>query len=127
MAGASRSSDLSGSPQGWTVPIEGGAPAQITTGDPVGRLGWSPAGDHLAFTAAPGGGMNRQVYTVRPDGSDSSRSRRWVPFDCHSRSAFASKASSRSTIATKRAASSRVNAGLSWWPTGFRKNAIVPR
>jgi len=64
-------SDLSGSPQAWSVPVEGGWPSKITAlDDPVGRLDWSPAGDHVALLVSPGGGMNRQVYAVRPDGSD---------------------------------------------------------
>jgi dipeptidyl aminopeptidase/acylaminoacyl peptidase len=64
-------SDLSGSPQAWSVPIEGGWPEQITAlDDPVGRVDWSPAGDRIALSVSPGGGMNRQIYTVRPDGSD---------------------------------------------------------
>jgi dipeptidyl aminopeptidase/acylaminoacyl peptidase len=63
-------SDLSGSPQAWSVPIEGGWPDQITSlDDPVSRLDWSPAGDNIVLIVAPGGGMNRQVYTVKPDGS----------------------------------------------------------
>jgi dipeptidyl aminopeptidase/acylaminoacyl peptidase len=64
-------SDLSGSLQAWSVAAEGGWPDKITALDaPVGRVSWSPAGDRIALIAAPGGGMNRQVYTVRPDGSD---------------------------------------------------------
>lgn len=62
-------SNISGSPQVWTVPVEGGWPAKVTSlDDPVTSLGWSPAGDWLAIAAAPGGGMNSQVYLLRPDG-----------------------------------------------------------
>jgi dipeptidyl aminopeptidase/acylaminoacyl peptidase len=63
-------SDRTGVPQVWVAPVDGGAPAQVTRGDdPVGRVTWSPDGEWLAFSLAPGGGMNTQVYVVRPDGS----------------------------------------------------------
>jgi len=61
---------LSGSPQAWTVPVAGGAPRQVTAlDDPVTSVAWSPRGDWLACTVAPGGGMNAQVCVVRPDGT----------------------------------------------------------
>ena len=61
--------DLTGIPQVWTVPAAGGFPTQVTAlDDQVGAVAWSPAGDWLAFTLAPGGGMNEQIYLVRPDG-----------------------------------------------------------
>ena len=64
-------SDISGLPQIWTVDAEGGWPEAVTAlDDPVGLVKWSPGGDRLAFTLAPAGGMNVQVYTVRPDGTD---------------------------------------------------------
>ena len=63
-------SNMSGLPQIWTVDTEGGWPEQITAfDDPVGFVSWSPSGGDLAFSLAPGGGMNEQVYLVRPDGS----------------------------------------------------------
>jgi Tol biopolymer transport system component len=64
-------SDLGGLPQVWTVAAEGGWPESVTAlDDPVGSVRWSPRGDRLAFTLAPGGGMNAQIYTVRPDSTD---------------------------------------------------------
>jgi dipeptidyl aminopeptidase/acylaminoacyl peptidase len=67
-------SDLTGVPQIWIVPVEGGWPTLVTADDdPVGGVAWSPAGDWLAYTLAPGGGMNTQVYVVRPDGSGQKR------------------------------------------------------
>jgi Tol biopolymer transport system component len=64
-------SNMSGLPQIWTVATAGGWPEQITAfDDPVGFVTWSPAGADLAFSLAPGGGMNEQVYLVRPDGTD---------------------------------------------------------
>ncbi|MDQ6749015.1 MAG: prolyl oligopeptidase family serine peptidase, partial [Candidatus Dormibacteraeota bacterium] len=63
--------DLSGVPQVWTMPAAGGWPELVTPlDDPVGTVAWSPDGAWLAFTLAPGGGMNTQVYLVRPDGRD---------------------------------------------------------
>jgi dipeptidyl aminopeptidase/acylaminoacyl peptidase len=64
-------SNLGGLPQVWIAAAEGGWPEPATAlDDPVGSVWWSPAGDRLAFDLAPGGGMNTQVYTVRPDGTD---------------------------------------------------------
>ena len=63
-------SNLGGLPQVWTVPADGGWPEAVTAlDDPVGFVEWSPDGSQLAFTLAPGGGMNTQVYLVRPDGT----------------------------------------------------------
>ncbi|MCP5120406.1 MAG: hypothetical protein GY953_57155, partial [bacterium] len=62
-------SNISGLPQVWIVPTRSGWPAQVTAlDDPVGSVTWSPADDRLAFSVAPGGGMNQQVYLVRPNG-----------------------------------------------------------
>lgn len=63
-------SSLGGLPQVWTVSADGGWPDLVTAlPDPVGEVRWSPDGAWLAFSLAPGGGMNEQVYLVRPDGS----------------------------------------------------------
>ncbi|HET7871984.1 MAG TPA: S9 family peptidase [Terriglobales bacterium] len=63
-------SNMSGMPQVWMAPAEGGFPRMITNGDdPVVSQQWSPAGDWLAITIAPGGGLNTQVYVVKPDGT----------------------------------------------------------
>ena len=67
-------SNVSGSPQVWIVPTSGGAPVQVTAlPDPVQSVRWSPAGDWLAYDVAPGGGLNVQIYMVRPDGSGAKR------------------------------------------------------
>lgn len=64
-------SGLSGVPQAWVMPTAGGFPIRVTAlDDPVGRVVWSPRGDLLALLVAPGGGMNQQVYVVRPDGTE---------------------------------------------------------
>jgi dipeptidyl aminopeptidase/acylaminoacyl peptidase len=62
--------NLSGSPQVWRIPVTGGYPQMVTSlDDPVQAVAWSPAGDWLAIQVAPGGGLNSQVYVVRPDGT----------------------------------------------------------
>ena len=45
-------------------PASDDVPVTITTSldDPVGLVEWSPDGRFLAFTVAPGGGMNSQIY-----------------------------------------------------------------
>jgi dipeptidyl aminopeptidase/acylaminoacyl peptidase len=64
-------SDLSGVPQVWIIPTGGGWPEKVTAfDDPVMDVVWSPVGAWLALSVAPGGGMNTQIYTVRPDGSE---------------------------------------------------------
>lgn len=63
-------SNLSGMPQLWVVPEEGGYPRMVTNGDdPVIGAEWSPTSDWLAVTIAPGGGLNSQVSVVKPDGT----------------------------------------------------------
>lgn len=63
--------DLSGIPQVWTVPAAGGFPRMVTAfDDQVGGVAWSPDGEWLAISLAPGGGMNQQIYLARPDGTD---------------------------------------------------------
>ena len=62
--------NLSGLPQIWTVPAAGGWPTQVTAlDDQISTVAWSPTDpDVLAFTLAPGGGLNEQVYLTRPSG-----------------------------------------------------------
>ncbi|HXN40340.1 MAG TPA: hypothetical protein VN918_01035, partial [Myxococcaceae bacterium] len=67
-------SNVTGIPQAWTVPTDGGWPELITAfDDPVGTLSWSPDGSWILLSLAPGGGMNVQLYLVRPDGTDLKR------------------------------------------------------
>jgi dipeptidyl aminopeptidase/acylaminoacyl peptidase len=62
--------DITGVPQVWMVPASGGYPKQVTAlADPIGGVEWSPKGDWLAISVLPGGGLNSQVYVIRPDGS----------------------------------------------------------
>jgi|SRR5579863_1246628 len=66
--------DLNGMPQVWTAPTEGGWPTLVSAlDDPVSSVEWSPSGDWLAMAVAPGGGMNGQIYLVRPDGTSLKR------------------------------------------------------
>jgi len=66
--------NLGGLPQVWTVDAAGGYPQLATAlDDPVGFVEWSPDGVWLAFTVSPGGGMNEQVYLVKPDGTGMKR------------------------------------------------------
>jgi len=61
---------LSGLPQVWTVSAQGGWPHQVTAlDDQISSVEWSPTSDLLAFSLAPGGGMNSQTYLVEPDGT----------------------------------------------------------
>jgi dipeptidyl aminopeptidase/acylaminoacyl peptidase len=63
--------NISGAPQVWIMPAAGGYPRMVTNGeDPVTSQCWSPAGDWLALTSAAGGGLNTQVYVVRPNGTE---------------------------------------------------------
>jgi dipeptidyl aminopeptidase/acylaminoacyl peptidase len=64
-------SNMTGSPQLFTIPATGGWPDQVTAlDDPVGDLAWSPDGQWLAIMVAPGGGLNSQIYVLRPDGTE---------------------------------------------------------
>jgi Tol biopolymer transport system component len=66
--------DMRDAPQVWTVPTEGRWPTRVTAlDDPVSSVEWSPSGDWLAISVAPGGSMNGQIYLVRPDGTDLKR------------------------------------------------------
>jgi dipeptidyl aminopeptidase/acylaminoacyl peptidase len=64
-------SNASGSPQLWVADIQGGQARQITDfPDPVGSVFWSPTADMLAFTVAPGGGLNTQIWVAKADGTE---------------------------------------------------------
>lgn len=63
-------SNASGSPQIWVRGLRGGPARQVTNlPDPVGSVFWSPTADILAYTVAPGGGLNTQIWVVNADGT----------------------------------------------------------
>ena len=67
-------SNEGGSPQVWTRAVAGGAARQLTRlADPVASAYWSPRGDLVAYAVAPGGGLNTQIWVMRPDGSGARR------------------------------------------------------
>lgn len=89
-------SNLNGIPQVWTISAIGSFPQQVTAlDDQVGLVRWSPDGQWLAFSLAPGGGMNQQVYLVRPDGTElrritpGSKDNNWLGFWTHDSRALA--------------------------------------
>jgi len=67
-------SNMSGVPQVYVMPVAGGFPVQITAlEDAVDGVTWSPTGEYLAFSVAPGGGLNTQTYVIKPDGTEMRR------------------------------------------------------
>src|SRR6476469_1432209 len=63
-------SNVSVAPHVWVAHTEGGYPRMVTNGDdPVTQAEWSPTSDWIAIAIAPGGGLNTQVYVVKPDGT----------------------------------------------------------
>lgn len=64
-------SNRSGVPQVWITRTDGaGEPRRVGSfDDPVTDLEWSPGGQWLALSIAPGGGLNEQIYLLHPDGS----------------------------------------------------------
>lgn len=67
-------SNASGSPQVWVRDLASGTSRQLTSlPDPVQTVAWSPKGDWIAYAVAPGGGLNVQIWVMKPDGSGSKR------------------------------------------------------
>ena len=67
-------SNASGIPQVWVMDLAGGTARQLTNlQDPVQSVHWSPGGDWLAYDVAPGGGLNVQIYVMKPDGAGAKR------------------------------------------------------
>lgn len=60
-----------GVPQVWVANNGGEGIKQLTSfEDSVGGVLWSPAGDRLAVSVAPGGGLNTQIYLVPVEGGE---------------------------------------------------------
>jgi len=64
-------SNRSGVPQVWITTTDGfGEPRQVSSfDDPVTGVDWSPDGEWIALSVAPGGGLNEQIYLIHSDGS----------------------------------------------------------
>ena len=60
---------ITGEPQVWIVDAAGGWPRQLTFGRPVRLLGYSPAGDWIAYGSDRGGNERQGFYLVSPDGT----------------------------------------------------------
>jgi dipeptidyl aminopeptidase/acylaminoacyl peptidase len=65
-------SDRDGIPRVWLTPLSQAGPSvRLDTGEDYVRVvGWSPDGEWLCLTTAPGGGERTRVRALRPDGSD---------------------------------------------------------
>lgn len=60
---------ITGEPQVWIVDAAGGWPRQLTFGRPVRLLGYSPAGDWIAYGSDREGNERQGFYLVSPDGT----------------------------------------------------------
>jgi dipeptidyl aminopeptidase/acylaminoacyl peptidase len=65
-------SDRDGTPRVWLIPLDQpGPPVRLDTGeDYVRMVSWSPDGEWLCLTTAPGGGERTVVRALHPDSSD---------------------------------------------------------
>ncbi|MGH3787947.1 MAG: S9 family peptidase [Pseudonocardiaceae bacterium] len=65
-------SDRDGTPGVWLSPLtQPGLPVRLDTGEDYVRVvSWSPDGEWLCLTTAPGGGEHTLVRALHPDGSD---------------------------------------------------------
>ncbi|MDQ3761775.1 MAG: prolyl oligopeptidase family serine peptidase [Actinomycetota bacterium] len=65
-------SDRDGTPRVWLSSLaQPGPPVRLDTGEDYVRVvSWSPDGEWLCLTTAPGGGELTRVRALRPDGSD---------------------------------------------------------
>ena len=64
-------SDVTGVPQVWSVPVEGGWPDQLTFYDErVGQASVAPDRDEIVFTMDRGGDERFALYLLRRDGAD---------------------------------------------------------
>lgn len=64
-------SDITGVPQVWGVPIEGGWPDQLTFHtERVATVDYAPDGGHILYGMDTGGNERQGLHTVTPDGAD---------------------------------------------------------
>lgn len=67
-------SNESGSPQLWLRDMRSATAKQLTDlPDPVQGVAWSPKGDWIAYAVAPGGGLNVQIWVMKPNGTGAKR------------------------------------------------------
>jgi len=67
-------SSNTGVPQVWVAEMDSEEPGQLSTfEDPVGGTLWSPAGEQLAVSVAPGGGLNTQIFLIPAAGGEPRR------------------------------------------------------
>lgn len=62
------STGTTGTPQLWVVSSRGGAPQQITFGEPVTFHDWSPSSEWIAYGVDRGGNEREGFYLISPDG-----------------------------------------------------------
>lgn len=66
--------NITGFPQVWSMPVEGGWPDQLTFGDDrVAEVAYSPKHSQLIFARDVGGNENTQLYRLNADGSGERR------------------------------------------------------
>lgn len=64
-------SDITGVPQAWSIPIEGGWPDQLTFHtERVATVAYAPDGGHILYGMDTGGNERQGLHTVTPDGAD---------------------------------------------------------
>lgn len=62
--------DLTGIPQAWSVPVEGGWPERLTfTDDRIGLVSYQPAGERLLLAWDQGGDEKHRLAMLEPDGT----------------------------------------------------------
>lgn len=61
---------VTGAPQIWSVSARGGAPEQLTFGEPITFHAMSPTGTHLLYGTDRGGNEREGFYLLRADGTE---------------------------------------------------------
>ena len=64
-------SDQSGVPNAWAIPVDGGTPVQLThsTTNAITARTWYPKDDRFLYTSDQGGNELTHVYVQSPDGT----------------------------------------------------------
>ncbi|MEQ9316951.1 MAG: S9 family peptidase [Henriciella sp.] len=61
--------DITGKPQLWTMPVEGGQPHQLTFGNGITFFAWAPDSETLIYGADNDGNEQESYYRIAADGS----------------------------------------------------------